>query len=73
VGTLEGQVNEGGVVSVSEPAPARGPVEAAVEEFWRPGSLEDVVGAVEPWRAEDAGAADVSDDEWDAFVRALAE
>jgi hypothetical protein len=67
------EVNEGGVVSVSEPAPARGPVDAAVEEFWRTGSLEDVVAGIEPWHADDAGAADVSDAEWDAFVRALAE
>jgi hypothetical protein len=28
---------------------------------------------IEPWRAEDAGRSDLSDEEWDAFTKALAE
>lgn len=67
------EVNEGGIMIVPRSAPAHGPVDAAVEEFWRARSLEDIAGGIEPWRAEDAGAVDVSDAEWDAFVNALAE
>ncbi len=57
---------------MSEPSPARGPIDAAAEEYWRSAAIHDVMPGKEPW-THDADRAEPTDDEWDAFVRALAE
>ena len=58
---------------MSEASARRGPQSHGTDEFWRKRTLEDVMTGIEPWRDEDAGLSDLSDEEWEVLAKALAE
>ncbi len=58
---------------MSEASPTRAPLEHATDEFWKGTTINEVLVGIEPWRDDDAGRLDVADDEWAAFIGALAE
>jgi hypothetical protein len=57
-----------------EPAAHSDPIEQANQQFWNPPSLDDLMADIEPLKPnEQLDIADLTDEEWDAFERALAE
>jgi hypothetical protein len=57
-----------------EPATSNDHVEQANTQFWNPPSLEELMADVAPLEPnEHFDVPDLTDEEWDAFVAALAE
>ena len=58
---------------MSEPVPSGRQLDAATDKFWHRPRLEDVMSGIEAWQPDEQTSVDVADDEWDAFLKALAE
>ncbi len=59
---------------MSEPTSVPDALEHADASHWRRQDLRRIVGGVEPLGADESfEIADLNDDEWDAFVRAIHE
>jgi hypothetical protein len=62
------------VVVVSEPTSAPDAIDRADATYWHRQDLEQVVGGIKPLTADESfEIPDLTDDEWDAFVRAIHE
>ena len=57
-----------------EPLHARDALDRATESYWFPPSLPQQLEQVQPWGEQESFAIpDLSDDEWDAFTKAIKE
>lgn len=59
---------------MSEPTASPDAIDRASAAFWQPADLDNQVKGAEPLRDDESFAiTDLSDDEWEAFTRALRE
>lgn len=59
---------------MSEPTSAPDAIEHADASYWHRRDLEEIVGGIEPLREDESfEIPDLTDDEWDRFVRAIHE
>lgn len=59
---------------MSEPTPAPDAIEHADAAYWHGRSLDEIVGGTAPLGVDESfEIADLTDDDWDKFVRAIHE
>ncbi|WP_166353555.1 hypothetical protein [Phytoactinopolyspora limicola] len=59
---------------MSEPAVAPDALDEASASYWRKPDLDEVMAGAKPLRKDESfEIADLTDDEWDAFIRAIHE
>jgi hypothetical protein len=62
------------VVAMSEPTSAPDAIEHADASYWHARDLDEVLGGIEPLGADESfEIPDLTDEEWDLFVRAIHE
>jgi hypothetical protein len=62
------------VVAVSEPTPAPDAIAHADASYWHGRNLDEIVGDTEPLGEDESfEIADLTDEDWDQFVRAIHE
>lgn len=59
---------------MSQPAPTPSALDEAAESYWDRRSLDGVLAGVQTWHSDESfEIADLTDYEWEAFVRAIHE